>query len=123
MGDSLRTICAEKEFPDRSTVIRWKNSFEAFRSQYARARDDQAELWADEINDIADDGSNDFMEREGKKILREEHVQRSRLRVDSRKWLLSKLRPGTYGDKVQHANAAGDGNTEVIYRWDTPKPE
>lgn len=43
-------------------------------------------------------------------VLDHEHITRSRLRVDSRKWLLSKLKPGTYGDKIQHANAAGDDN-------------
>lgn len=121
-GESLRAICRDDGFPDRVTVIRWKNTLPDFRNQYARARDDQADLYADDIVDISDDGSNDWMERKLRNgdvetVLDHEHVTRSRLRVDSRKWMLSKLKPGTYGDKVQHANAAGDGNTEVVYRW------
>lgn len=99
-----------------------------FAARYVRARELQAEHWADQIVDISDDVSNDWMERNrqdgsSEMVLDHEHVTRSRLRVDSRKWLLAKLRPGTYGDKIQHANAAGDGNTEIVYRWDGPKPE
>jgi hypothetical protein len=60
---------------------------------------------ADEIIDIADDGSNDWMERElesGKtiEVLNAEHVARSRLRVDARKWVAAKLKPKKYGDKT-----------------------
>lgn len=108
--------------PSRRTVIEWKNTLPQFRHQYAQAREDQADLYADDIVDISDDGSNDWIERalDGGRVemvLNHEHVTRSRLRVDSRKWMLSKLKPGTYGDKVQHANAQGDGNTEIVYRW------
>jgi hypothetical protein len=122
-GESLRRICIDDNMPDKATVIRWKNSRDDFRDQYARAREDQAELYADDIIDIADDGSNDWMIRElgdgrTEAQIQHEHVTRSRLRIDSRKWMLSKLKPGTYGDKIQHANAAGDGNTEITYRWD-----
>lgn len=124
-GESLRTICLDDALPDRRTVIRWKNANETFRHQYARARDEQAELYADDIVDISDDGTNDYVERTRKDGSVEavpdyDHIARSRLRVDSRKWLLSKLKPGTYGDKIQHANAAGDGNQEVTYRWAEP---
>jgi hypothetical protein len=58
--------------------------------KYARACDDRADLIAEEILTIADEGS--------KKDNAE--VQRDRLRIDSRKWLLSKLHPKKYGDKV-----------------------
>ena len=104
-GESLRAICQDENLPHRKTVVRWKNTNPEFREQYRVAREDQAELWADEIMDIADE------------YVPHEYINQSRLRVDTRKWMLSKLKPGTYGDKIQHANAAGDGNTEVIYRW------
>jgi len=72
------------------------------------------EAWADEIVEIADDGSNDWMQRRLKDgsdetVMDHEHVSRSRLRVDTKKWLLSKLAAKTYGDKVQHTGAGGDG--------------
>lgn len=72
-----------------------------------RARETQADAIFDEILDIADDGSNDWMEKhdgEGGNIgWREngEAIQRSRLRIDARKWMAGKLRPKVYGDKVE----------------------
>ncbi len=59
----------------------------------------------DEITDIADDGSNDYIEQEQKngkiaRVLDGEHVQRSRLRVDTRKWVLARMLPKIYGDKI-----------------------
>ncbi|GLU25538.1 hypothetical protein [Brucella sp. NBRC 12950] len=62
-GDSLRTICAEESFPARSTVFKWLSQHTAFADQYARAREAQADAIFDDILEIADDGSNDWMER------------------------------------------------------------
>lgn len=93
--------------PDKSAVIGWVlKDRNGFSQQYMQARAVQYHGWADEINDIADNGSNDWTEREGKDgstyaVFDHEHVQRSKLRVDSRKWLLSKLLPKQYGDKQQ----------------------
>jgi hypothetical protein len=55
---------------------------------------------ADEVVDISDDARNDFVEREdASRVANQEHIQRSRLRVDTRKWLLSKCLPKIYGDR------------------------
>jgi hypothetical protein len=62
-----------------------------------------AEAIAEDILDIADNGRNDWMERNGEDaagwLLNGESIQRAKLRVDSRKWLLSKLAPKKYGDR------------------------
>src|ERR1041385_4379143 len=86
-GESLRKICLDPDMPDASTVCRWlaHEDNELFRQQYARAREAQADTLADEILDIADDGSNDFMGDDEK--YNGDAVQRSKLRVDARKWL------------------------------------
>lgn len=101
----LRHICEQNEdFPSTTTIYRWLVENESFREQYARAKDTQLEMMAEEMLDIADDGSNDLMtivkgdvayEQENKEV-----TNRSRLRVDTRKWLLSKLNPKKYGDKL-----------------------
>ena len=65
---------------------------------YARAKELQIEHWADDLLEISDDASNDWMQREGRVELNIEHIQRSRLRTDNRKWLIAKLRPEKYGD-------------------------
>lgn len=105
-GKSLRKICDQDDFPDKSTVFRWLGSNTVFRDQYARAREAQADAMAEEILDIADNGTNDYGFKEGdtpdgagaNPVFLAEHVQRSKLRVDSRKWLLSKVAPKKYGD-------------------------
>lgn len=108
--------------PSRPTVLRWVEDFPEFRTQYARAREAQADHYAEEILDISDDGENDWMCREGKDKseswqLNGEHVQRSKLRVDSRKWLMSKLAPKKYGDKVtQELVGPGGGPVQIERR-------
>lgn len=112
-GESLRRICLSEHMPERRTVYSWlmKPEFEGFQHQYTRARELQAENFADEMNDIADDGSNDYMENvddQGAVIgykLNGEHIQRSKLRIDTRKWIASKLKPKKYGDKIEVENS------------------
>lgn len=96
-GESLRKICLSEDMPSKATVFRWLGQNEIFRDQYARAREAQADTMADEILDIADDGSNDFMGEDGK--YNGDAVQRSKLRVDARKWLAAKMLPKKYGDR------------------------
>ena len=99
-GQSLRQICASPEMPGKSSIMRWLEAHLEFRDQYARARELQAEHWAEEIIEIADDGRNDFIEKEGRAALNAENINRSRLRVDTRKWLMARLAPKKYGDRV-----------------------
>lgn len=109
-GESLRAICRDEEMPGSTTIFRWlasdEEAYKGFREQYARAREAQADALADEILEISDDGTNDWMERKnadgsiGDIILNGEHVQRSRLRVDARKWYAGKVAPKKYGDKL-----------------------
>jgi len=111
-GETLRQICRDKALPARSTVYRWLSKNPLFSDQYALAREALVEHWADEILDIADDGTTDYVTKTGRngaeyEAVDQEHIQRSRLRVDARRWLMSKLRPGQYGDhmEVEHSGA------------------
>lgn len=100
-GESLRKICLSDHMPNRATVFRWLHLHSSFRDQYARAREAQADALADEILDIADDGLNDSYEDEdGNKRTDHDVIARSRLRVDARKWIASKLKPKVYGDRI-----------------------
>lgn len=115
--------------PHKTTVFRWLRTHEEFRSQYEKAKEESADALVEYMVDIADDGTNDFMAH----LVQEkidpdlkvcdltdaqlqilvaakspENVQRSRLRVDTRKWAASKLKPKKYGDKVQHTGPDGD---------------
>jgi len=69
-----------------------------FADKYARAKKCQIETFIDDILEIADDSSQDQMVNEqGSPVCRSEHIARSRLRIDTRKWLASKLVPKVYG--------------------------
>lgn len=119
-GESLRAICLGDDMPSKSAVFRWLGTDLAFRDQYARAKEAQAEAMADDIVDIADDGSNDWMERNAQDnpgwVANGEAIQRSRLRVDARKWVASKLLPKKYGDAVKHEHTGPDGGPVQIAR-------
>lgn len=107
-GVSVRKACEEYGVPE-STF-----RFNVDQTHYARAREACVEALADEIMDISDDGRNDWMVKHGDDnpgwILNGEHVQRSKLRVDTRKWLLSKIAPKKYGDKVAMEHTSPDGS-------------
>lgn len=107
-GESLRAICEPSSMPNRSTVFRWLSDerYKRFRDQYARAREEQADAIFDECLQIADDAVNDYMDNSDSEgavgyKLNGEHVQRSKLRIDTRKWMAGKLRPKKYGDKLE----------------------
>ncbi|TXH10037.1 MAG: terminase small subunit protein [Spirochaetes bacterium] len=114
-GKSLRTICLADDMPDVRTVMRWVSSNPLFRQQYARAKEEQADALVEEILDISDDGTNDWMEardKDGAAIgWREngEAIQRSKLRVDTRKWVASKLKAKKYGDSASLRVGGEDG--------------
>lgn len=114
-GESLRAICEPDRMPNRSTVFRWLGQAELkdpepcyveFSTQYARAREEQADAIFDECLQIADEGTNDYMASQDDEggvayKLNGEHIQRSKLRIDTRKWMAGKLRPKRYGDKLE----------------------
>lgn len=93
-GLSARKACIEKDI-SVGTLLRWIDE-ESLSEQYAEAREALMDYWADQVLDIADEqvGSMDHGGTDNGA------VQRNRLRVDSRKWILSKLAPKKYGDQV-----------------------
>ena len=113
---TLREICEMPGMPDKSTVMRWlaDDKKSDFRDQYARARELQAQAWEDEIIEIADDGRNDWMEvmsKDGDSVgwrVNGEAIQRSRLRVDARKWIMSKRMPKKYGESKDDGGEQND---------------
>lgn len=117
-GNSLRRLCSADEMPDRHTVFRWLDANDTFRLQYARARELQAHALADEALDISDDSSADRVATEDGERVDYEHIQRARLRVDTRKWMAGKLLPRVYGEKTLHTGADGQGPVEVRFALD-----
>lgn len=93
-----------------SVVLDWKERHAEFGEQYARARQIGYQLLADEILEISDDGANDtYVDEDGQLRTDQDVIARSKLRVDSRKWMLSKMLPKVYGEKLQteHSGVLG----------------
>lgn len=116
-GESLRSICSDADMPVQSTVFRWLSLHDEFSKQYAYARASQAEYLFDEILDIADDGHNDWMLRkfgdDERYVENGEALRRSVLRVDARKWVVSKLLPKKYGERVTSVVEGGDKPVQI----------
>ena len=95
-GVSLRKLCMQKEFPTASTVYVWLDRFPDFAERYARAREAATEDMLEEILQIADDDKIDPNDK--------------RVRIDTRKWAMAKLKPKKYGDKqtVDVGNKEGE---------------
>ena len=84
-GESIKSICSKKDMPNRSTIHDWILNNEEFSNKYKKAVDVRTENKFEEIEEIADNKGD---------------VQRDRLRVDVRKWYLSKIMPKKFGEKI-----------------------
>jgi hypothetical protein len=98
----LREIAQMDGMPAVSTIMLWLGVHKAFSEQYAIAKAEQAELLADEMVSIADETNVIVKEKDGftEVVLDSTAVARNRLRIDTRKWIASKLLPKKYGDKM-----------------------
>lgn len=118
-GQSIRTITKADDMPSAATIYMWLRAHKEFVEQYEICQQDRAHGLAEESMEIADDGRNDWMERQSSSekgagvntgwVLNGEHVQRSRLRIDTRKWYASKLAPKKYGEKIVQEQTGPEG--------------
>ena len=94
-----KKLCKENQhWPCQDTLFTWLKIYPEFSEQYAQAKRCQIEVFIDEILDIADDSSQDqVMNTQGNIVCNSEFIARSRLRIDTRKWLAAKLVPKIYG--------------------------
>ena len=101
LGESARQICRDDAMPVMSTLMKWLTETDKviFSEQYARARDCQADYYADEIIDIADELGDDVDSNA---------INKAKLRIDSRKWKVARMSPRKYGDKQQIDHTSSD---------------
>ncbi len=104
-GVSLRTVCKADNMPDASTVFRWLAANGDFREQYARAKAESADAMAEDMLAIADEIEDKIVGDDRSDGAR---VQAQKVRVDTRKWLASKLQPKKYGDRIEVVPPGGD---------------
>jgi hypothetical protein len=128
-GETLKRICRTEGMPAESTVRHWAlEDRDGFFARYAKARDLGLDCMADDVLDIADDGSNDtYLDDDGNPRVNNDVVARSRLRVDTRKWYLAKLAPKRYSDRVLNEHSGPDGGPiqtdDVSYLTDAERAQ
>lgn len=109
-GNSLPTICKKDGMPCKATVYNWlaeadkkegNEELMQFLDRYTRARQLQPDALVDECLDIADDGENDWYEKQNRdgstsQAFDKENVMRSKLRVETRITMAERLNPKKY---------------------------
>jgi hypothetical protein len=99
----LNKICAKyDDLPVPSTIYLWRLKHPTFSVKYAQAKMIQSDILAEECLSIADDDSQDTKINmlTGEEVCNTEFIARSRLRIDTRKWLAAKLLPKQYGPVI-----------------------
>ena len=122
LGEPIRQICLLPHMPAERTFYAWLARNEDFQQKYARAKEFQTYKFDEDLVDISDDARNDWVERENQRTgatfiaLNEQAIARSKLMVETRKWLMGKHKPKKYGDRVTNEHVGADGGaikTEV----------
>lgn len=116
-GESIRSICRDDDMPSLSAFFRWIVEKPDFKEQYDHATDVRAETIFEEALEIADTvlmGEKVKTSGEGDTLKVEtqtgDMVDRARLKVDTRKWFLSKLKPKRFGERLDLNHS---GNLEI----------
>jgi hypothetical protein len=120
-GASLRTALKNNNNFSSHTFNDWVNEDEEKGKQYARAKEQRTDLIFEEILNIADSQEGDVIHKDGIDIVNHDVINRARLRIDARKWMLGKMDKNKYGDKIQTEHS-GEITTNVISLGNGVKP-
>ena len=110
-GESLNKICQDDHIPALKVIYSWLRKHEQFSNNYARAREEQADTYADKIQDIAQGA-----------LTKKYDANAARVAIDGYKWTASKLKPKKYGDKLD-VESGGKPLTFIVSRGGNEKPD
>lgn len=118
LGLSLRTVCKASDMPAVRTVFNWLGKHEDFVQQYTRAKEASADAMAEEILYITDTpklGRETTVKPDGGvETKKGDMLGHRKLQVDTRKWLMAKLQPKKYGDKLDMTTNGKDFPTPIL---------
>lgn len=118
MGISMRTVCKSDGMPAMASVFKWLRENKEFSQQYAKAKEESSDAMAEDLLHIADTpvmGEIKTIKPDGSvEIKQDEMLGHRRLQVDTRKWLMSKMKPKKYGDKIDHTTNGKDLPTPIL---------
>jgi hypothetical protein len=125
-GRTLVDVCDDLGMPSKGTVLLWvRRNRDGFAARYREAREIGGQIMVDELITIGDDSRRDQVRRrneggEATLVVDHENINRSRLRCENRRWILSKALPRIYGDRLEVSakHDAGDGWAELLKALD-----
>lgn len=123
LGKSIRTVCAEDDMPSVATIFNWFRSQPEFLEQYTRAKEESADAMAEEVLYIADTqkvGVTKTIKPSGEEIKEEDMLGHRRLQIETRKWLMAKMKPKKYGDKLDMTSDGKALPTPIIRLENVP---
>ena len=106
LGQSMLSVltAGDRTLPKYETALAWLTDYPDFAQAYSAAQRARGDVLFEEALTVADDARNDWIARNDPNnpgwLANGEHIARSKLRVDTRKWAASKLNPARYGDKL-----------------------
>jgi len=111
----LKVLCDQNDsWPTAQTVYNWLRNNTQFFDMYQKAKKNQVQVLVDEILEISDDTSRDaIVNKHGDEVHNAEYVNRSRLRVETRKWIAAKLVPRLYGERIISENENNQENAQL----------
>lgn len=111
-GKSMRTVCHSDEMPAMSTVFKWLREKEGFSEQYVRAKEESTEAMNEIMLDLGDQAI-EFAQSVDPKASGAV-VQAVKLKADNLKWVMSKMKPKKYGDKIDHTTNGKDLPSPIL---------
>jgi hypothetical protein len=115
-GEPLARICRDEGMPDDDTVRDWGKANPDVERAIARARDRGEDAIAADCLEIADDSGGDYRMGEKGLIADTDHIQRAKLRIETRLKLLAKWNPKKWGDKIEVENKVNMAVSVTIQR-------
>ena len=126
-GESMRSIGRDESMPCTTSLFKWLREIPEFAQQYAKAKEESADAMAEDSLDIADNQLEQPLivdglplQIDGKVVMVKDavSVNHAKLRIDTRKWYASKLKPKKYGDRVvQEQVGEGGGPVRTETTW------
>lgn len=118
MGISMRTIASDEKMPAMSTLFKWLREIDEFSEQYAKAKQESADAMAEDVIYIADTpvmGEIRTIRPDGSiEVKQDEMLGHRRLQIDTRKWLMAKMKPKKYGDRIDHTTNGKDLPSPIL---------
>ena len=119
-GETLASILQEPNMPTMTSIWTWIRDRPAFALAYNQAQREQMRSWANEIIHLADDSTEDWIKATGKRgqpikpTLNREHIERTKVRIQARQWLMARFAPEQFSEAVARGEGTTSGGAQAL---------